>query len=62
MPVDQDHSDLVKFGADDPDCQVIIDYIHHIAKITEQLSSPKRGTVNSHCTSPSGAEDDVIGW
>lgn len=31
MPIDEDHSNLVKFGADDQNCQAIINFISSVA-------------------------------
>lgn len=32
IPIDQDHSHLVKFGADDQDCQAILTFLHRASK------------------------------
>jgi hypothetical protein len=38
MPVDQDHSNIVKFGADDQDCQAVLSFILN-AQVTNNTPS-----------------------
>jgi hypothetical protein len=61
MAVDEDHSNLVKFGADDSDCRVIIDCVHNIAENNERLSPTKIVITNSQYGLPEGGKQDVTG-
>lgn len=47
MPIDEDHSNLVKFGADDPDCRVIIDYLYEIANDTRRMKAHLENATSS---------------
>jgi hypothetical protein len=44
MPIDEDHSNLVKFRADDQDCQAIITFMHDIAANVTPHVTQTRGT------------------
>jgi len=62
MAIDEDHSNLVKFGADDPDCRVIIDYVHDIAKDAERPVSTKPRTAMAAGRSLGDEKADFEGW
>ncbi|EHK18734.1 uncharacterized protein TRIVIDRAFT_66772 [Trichoderma virens Gv29-8] len=47
IPIDEDHSNLVKFGVDDQDCQAIITFMHSIGtNVTSHASQKSRAPVH----------------
>lgn len=58
VAVDEDHSNMVKFGADDSNCRVIIDYINDAAKNVEQLTFKKATRGKSNWRSSYNDRDD----
>ncbi|KAK0644435.1 hypothetical protein B0T16DRAFT_460495 [Cercophora newfieldiana] len=67
MPVDEDHSNLVKFGADDQDCQAIISFMNRVAEETsptepgpDELRRPGKKKGRSKSKHQGESEESVI--
>lgn len=46
MPIDEDHSNIVKFKADDQDCQAILGFMSEVAAASTSKSS-NAGNISS---------------
>lgn len=61
MPIDEDHSNLVKFGADDQDCQAIINFMNAtVANITSHSAKSTQVPSDFDHQSRSNSEEDDI--
>lgn len=63
MPIDEDHSNLVKFGADDQDCQAIINFMDDTAAdiTSHSAKSTKVPSDFDHQSRSNSEEDDIHG-
>ncbi|KAE8453313.1 hypothetical protein EG329_011380 [Mollisiaceae sp. DMI_Dod_QoI] len=60
LPIDEDHSNLVKFGADDQDCQAIVDFIYDTAAaISSNSAKPSEASSVFDQSRPGSDEDEI---
>jgi hypothetical protein len=60
MPVDEDHSNLVKFGADNQDCQAIMNFIHEAVEEASTRLQPDEGTSSRRSTKTGRSKTNVM--